>query len=686
MKNYLLEIGIEELPATNVVPAITQLKEKFTSLLKEYELNHAGIRTLATPRRLSLIVENLDENQKASTISVKGPSAKISFDENNQPTKALQGFMKSQGVMLEDLETIDNYVYAKVNKAEVPTAEILLEELPKLIKSINFPKNMKWGGKSIKFARPIRWIVSIFGEEIVPVDLEGIVAGNKTRGHRFLGSSDIEIQNADSYEEALKENYVIADSKKRMERIEFLSEKLAREVGGELHDDEALLSELTYITEFPTPILGKIKSEYLNLPPIVITTPMKEHLRFVPIYKNENNLLPYFISVRNGTEDNKDIVIKGNEKVLGARLEDAKFFYEADLTQSLDDLTERLDGIMYHEKLGTVRKRVDRLAGLTEKIGESLEIAQESKNQLKRAAEISKADLLTKMVSEFTELQGIMGEIYATKSGENSLVAKAIREQYLPRYSGDKLPETTVGSILSIADKLDAISGLFAVDITPTGSQDPFALRRAALGIINIIRNNKWNISIKQMIKDSLYEYVDKNNLVFDYEEVSDNIYEFIISRIKVILLEEGIRYDLVDAILKSKSEDIHQIFRRSNDLDTWIHEDDKDSAVEAFNRLNNIAVKAEHNHLDENMFNEEENNLYRAYAKVKEEIESSYKDAGFKEYLSKLESLVSPINKYLDDVLVFVDDVVVRENRLALLKTINDFINGILDFSSIIE
>lgn len=686
MKDFLLEIGVEELPATNVVPAITQLEEKVANMLKDYELSHEGIKTFTTPRRLSIVVKNLDENQKASTVMVKGPSAKISFDEDNQPTKALAGFMKAQGVTIADLETEDNYVYAKVNKAEVPTSEILMDEIPKIVKTINFPKNMKWGGKSIKFARPIRWMVALFGEEIVPIDLEGIIAGNITRGHRFLGRNDIVIKDAESYEAALDENYVVADSKKRMDRIEYASEKLAREVGGELHDDEALLSELTYITEYPTPILGKIKSEYLNLPPIVITTPMKEHLRFIPIYKNENSLLPYFISVRNGTEENKEIVIKGNEKVLGARLEDAKFFYEADLLADMDELTERLDEIIYHEKLGTVKKRVDRLVDLSEKIGDSLGIAHESKNQLKRAAEISKADLLTKMVSEFTELQGAMGEIYAVKSGENSLVAKAIREQYLPRHSGDKLPDTTIGSILSISDKLDAIAGLFAVDITPTGSQDPFALRRAALGIINIIRNNNWNISIKGMIKDSLYEYVDKNNLVFDYEKVSENIYDFIMSRMRVILLDEGIRYDLADAMLKSKSDDIYQIFKNGRELEEWINSGDKKLSIEAFNRLNNIAIKAESDDFDENTLGEEENNLFRAYAKVRQDIESSNIDVNYGRALTKLENLTDPINKYLDDVLVFVEDEAIKNNRLALLKTINDFINSILDFSGIIQ
>ncbi|MFB0972232.1 MAG: glycine--tRNA ligase subunit beta [Neofamilia sp.] len=570
MQDYLLEIGVEELPSTYINNAIKQLKSDFEKLLKDNGLKFEELVTYSTPRRLTVIVKDLVDSQEDSTELVKGPSAKIAYDESGIPTKALQGFMKSQGLEESDVEIKDDYVYGQKTIKARPLEEIFKESIPNLIKGINFPKNMKWGGKDIRFARPIRWLVSIYGENQLEISLEGIKSTNITRGHRFLGSNKIEISNPSEYKKLLEENYVIPEPEERRKIIKRGTERLAREMSGEIIEDRKLLDELVNIVEYPTAILGRIKEEHLELPRIVITTSMKEHLRFVPIYKDEDTLLPYFVSIVNGTDKHEDVVIKGNEKVLGARLEDARFFYNDDLEQNLEDLSNDLDGITYHEKLGSMKLRVERITQLVEKIGEQLDIAKESKGQLLRAASISKGDLLTKMVSEFTELQGIMGEIYAKNDGEDTLVSTAIKEQYMPRYAGAELPETTVGSILSICDKLYAISGMFAIGTIPTGSQDPFGLRRAALGIINIIRNNNWKLSIKEAIKDSLFAYVEKNNLVFDYQEVSESIYNFILSRIRVILLEEGVRYDLVDAILESKDEDIFNIFKKASEFKKW--------------------------------------------------------------------------------------------------------------------
>lgn len=685
MEDYLLEIGLEELPSSYIDNAIEQLKTDFEKFLNENSLKFEKVRTYSTPRRLAIIVENLDDSQEDSVEIVKGPSAKIAYDEAGNPTKALQGFMKSQGLEESDIEIKNDYIYGEKTIKARSLEEIFKESIPGLIKGINFPKNMKWGGKEIRFARPIRWLVSIYGEKELEIDVEGIKSTGVTRGHRFLGSGSIKITKPSEYAKLLEENYVIADPEERRKIIKRGTERLAREMCGEIIEDIELLDELVNIVEYPTAILGRIKEEHLELPNIVITTSMKEHLRFVPINKDEEQLLPYFVSIVNGTDEHSEVVIKGNEKVLGARLEDAKFFYEDDLQQNLEDLSKNLDGITYHEKLGTMKLRVERITQLVGKIGEQLDIAKESQEQLLRAAEISKGDLLTKMVSEFTELQGIMGEIYAKHDGEETLVSTAIREQYMPRYAGAELPETTVGSILSIGDKLDAISGMFAIGTIPTGSQDPFGLRRAALGIINIIRNNNWKFSIKEAIKDSLFTYVEKNNLVFDYEEVSEGIYNFILSRIKVILLDEGVRYDLVDAILESKDEDIFNIFKKAFELKKWIELKDRDKTVETFTRLNNIAIKGDSTDYNTELFNEYEDNLLKEFISVQSRVEEIGLEKNYVESLEIADSLANPINEFLDHVLVFDENVEIKNNRLALLKTVNEFLLNIIDFSKII-
>lgn len=684
--DYLIELGVEELPARYIDSGITQFKNRFEELLEDNKLKYDEIITYSTPRRLTLIIKDLDDSQEDSVEEVKGPSEKIAFDDDKNPTKALEGFMRSQGVYKDDIEIRDNYIYAKKTIKAKSLEEILNENMSDLILGINFPRSMKWGGKDIKFARPIRWLVSVYGNEHLPIEVADIKSDIYTRGHRFLGSSKIKIDKPENYEELLEENYVIPNPEKRKKRIKTGAERLAKENCGEIKDDEELLDELVNIVEYPSPILGRIKEEHLKLPNIVITTSMKEHLRFIPIYKDEETLLPYFISIVNGTDKHEDVVIKGNEKVLGARLEDAKFFYEEDLEKDLDELAEDLDGIIYHEKLGTMKLRVERITELVEKIGEQLDIASASQEQLQRAASISKSDLLTNMVDEFSELQGFMGEIYARESGEDNLVATALREQYMPRFSGDDLPETTVGSILSIGEKLDSISGMFAIGTIPTGSQDPFGLRRAALGIINIIRQNNWRLSFKETIRNSLFTYVEKNNLVFDYDSVSKDIFDFFKSRIRVMLLDEGVRYDLADAILETDDDDIFNIFKKAKELQEWFEKEDRSKDVETFRRLNNIAIKAESDEFDTELFNEYEEKLYDSFENIKEEIGELGLEKNYVESLDTALELTEPINEYLDNVLVFDDDEKIKNNRLGLLKTVNDYILKILDFSKIVD
>ena len=688
MNNYLLEIGVEELPSRFVNMAIEQLNEKSKKLLIENEIGFEDVKVYATPRRLSLIIEGLDEKQKDIQKEVKGPSVKIAYDDDKKPTKPLLGFMKSQNITEDDLIIKElkgtNYVFANISSIGRKSQEILAEIMPSLIRDINFPKNMRWGGKNIRFARPIRWIVSLLNNEVVPFDFEGIPVGNKTKGHRFLGSSDITIDEVNNYEKLLEENYVILDQNKRREIIKYESTKIAKSLGGEIHENEDLLEELTFIVEYPTPIKGSIKEKYLSLPKEVVTTTMIDHLRFTPIYSQDGELLPYFITVRNGTKDYEDIVIAGNEKVLGARLEDAKFFYEDDISKPLEDYVENLKGVLFNDKLGSMLEKEKRDGVVAKKIAKSLSFADEAIEALDRVSHLSKADLTTKMVIEFTELQGVMGEIYALNSGEKEIVATAIREQYLPKFAGDELPKSSVGSIFSLADKIDTIVGLFAIGEIPTGSADPFALRRSAIGIINIIRNTGWKFNLNEVIETSLYEYINDLGLTFNHEEVINNIREFFFGRIKTMLQEEGIRYDIIDAVLIPESE-IYNIFEKAKELNNWFN-DDRTNFVDAYNRINNLTKNVDFTEIDEELLKEEEKNLYNKFVESDDKFKDALSSENYKGAMDLLNDLVPSIDAFFDSVMVMAEDENIRQNRLALINSIEENIQKILKIENIVE
>lgn len=692
MNKYLLEIGVEELPARFVEMGLKQLEDKMKAMLREEGVSFGDTKAYATPRRLTLIIEDLADRQPDVEEEVKGPAKKISFDEKGQPTKPLEGFMRSQGVALEDLTEKEikgvPYIFVTTFKEGRSTVDLLREEVPNVLREIHFPKNMRWGGKNIRFARPIRWLVSLFNEEVVEFPFEGIPVGNVTRGHRFLGSSHITLKNPDVYLEELKKNYVIADQNERKEKIMYEAKRMAKSLGGEIKEDPDLLEELTYIVEYPTPITGNVKEEYLTLPKDVITTPMREHLRYIPVYRSGDTLMPYFITIRNGNSDYADIVAAGNEKVLGARLEDAKFFYNEDLKTPLADRVESLKGIVFQEKLGTIYDKVKRIRELSEKIGQYLEVAEETLEAVDRAALLSKCDLTTNMVQEFTELQGKMGEVYALKNGEEKIVAQAIREQYLPAFAGDELPKSTTGSILSLADKLDSIVGLFAIGLTPTGSQDPFALRRAAIGMIHMVNNNKWDLPLETIVDYALYIYVQQKGLAFNYKEVKDAILSFFGGRIRQMLLGEGIPYDVVDSVLSTESYDILELFLRAKGVTDWLAKEDRTEFIDAYTRLANLAVKYETPMVfDENTLEEkEEIALYKGYAALEEKLEGCICKKEFSEALDLANSLSGTIHNFFDNVMVLDKDPKKKGTRLALLHRIDEKIKEILDINKLVQ
>lgn len=689
-KKYLLEIGVEELPARFVGDALEQLKTNTSNLFKEERINYSDMKVYSTPRRLTLIIEGLEDKQGNLEETVKGPAKKIAFDQDGNPTKALLGFMRGQGIDISSIYVEEyngvEYVYGNVTKEGKSIEEILKQNISNIIKSINFPKSMKWGGKNLRFARPIRWLVSLLDDKIIPFDLEGIEASNITKGHRFLGSNRIVINNVDEYIESLKQNFVIVNQAERKDIIKYGCERLAKEKGGNLQHDDSLLDEVTNIVEYPTPMIGRIKEEYLSLPADVVITPMKEHLRFFPVLDDKKRLLPYFITVRNGNEDFIETVIKGNEKVLGARLEDAKFFYMDDINVPLESYVEELKRIVFQEKLGTLYDKTNRVKNLGVKIGEYLEVGEETEKNIERAGYLSKADLVTKMVSEFTELQGKMGMEYARTSEENEIVSLAIFEQYLPRFAGDELPTTTAGAVLSIADKIDTISGLFAIGIHPTGSQDPFGLRRQALGIINIILDKKLNLSINELVETALYFYVEINGLAFDYNKVKDQIIEFFNGRIRNMFMDMGIRYDIIDAVIGTNTDDIYDMKIRANKLNEWLKKEGLSEILSAFNRVSNLAEKAISDEVQRDLLTEDEIELYDSFNNVEEKINSSINKKEYDKALDQLVVLKEPIDNFFDKVMVMVEDEKIRNNRLGLLRKIYDTMLQICDLSKIVN
>lgn len=690
---YLLEIGVEEIPAKFINGALEQLKNNIGNMFKDNRIQYTDIHTYSTPRRLTVIVEGLSDRQEDLKEEVKGPAKRIAFNEDGTPNKALEGFLRSKGIEEKDIVIKEyngeDYVFANIVKNGKETVEVISEKVADVIKSITFPKSMKWGGKNIRFARPIRWIVSIFNDRVVNFDLEGIKVGNVTKGHRFLGSQHIELNSVDEYITKLEENFVIVDQKKRKEMIKYNSERLAKEKGGSVLFDEWLLDEVTNIVEYPTPLLGNIKDEYLNLPKDVIITPMREQLRFFPVVNDHKRLLPYFVTVRNGNKEYSDIVIKGNEKVLGARLEDAKFFYYEDIKEPLENYVEKLKDIIFQEKLGTLYDKTLRVQKLANKIGDYLEVGEETQKNVHRAAYLSKADLATKMVYEFTELQGKMGMEYASQSGENEIVSTAIYEQYLPKFAGDDLPTTTAGAILSIADKMDTIAGSFAIGIQPTGSQDPYGLRRQALGIIHIILDKRLNLSLNDIVEYALYIYVENQGLVFDYNDVKQEIIDFFAGRLKNMFGDMGIRYDIIDGVLSAGLDDIYDLKVRAEKINQYMleNEDMLSEVLTTFNRVINLANKATSTEVKRDLLVEEEEiELYDTFNRIDESVTEYINKKAYDKALEQFITLKEPVDKFFDHVMVMVEDEQIRENRLGLLAKISEKMLMICDLSKLVK
>ncbi|RDY23954.1 glycine--tRNA ligase subunit beta [Romboutsia maritimum] len=686
MNNYLLfEVGVEELPSRFVSSTLDQVKNNLTKLFNENRISFDNIETYGTPRRLTFIVKGISETQSNLEEEVKGPAKKIAVDENGNFTKPVLGFMKSKNLKESDVYFKqvgkDEYVFGTIRQEGKETSEVLKVILPEAVKSVTFPKAMRWGGKNMRFARPIRWLVTLLNNQVLEFDLEGIKSSNVTKGHRFLGQSEFEVNSLEDYLNKLEENFVILDQDKRKAIIKKQCIEVANSLGGEVEFDEDLLEEVTHLVEYPTAFYGEFDENYAKLPKEVVTTPMQQHQRYFPVSK-DGKLLPNFIAVRNGNDYRIDKVKAGNEKVLVARLEDALFFYKEDTKKSLETYIEKLKTVVFQAKLGTVFDKTLRIEKLSEDILNTLGLSNE-KEDTKRAAKLAKADLVTGMVFEFTELQGIMGKEYAKVSGENEAVSEAIFEHYLPRFAGDILPQTNPGIALSISDKLDSIAGFFAIGIQPTGSQDPYALRRQALGILSILMDKKLEVNLQELVGHALDNY---SNLEFNKEEVTSQIIEFFRERIKNLFRELGIRYDVIDAVLSSDINDISDMHLRAVELNKWLQKDELVEMLTAFNRVSTLAQKSNSIKVDETLLKEKaEVDLYNEFKKIQSKVELLLKDKMYSDALDAFASLRPLVDNMFDTVMVMDKDESIKNNRLGLLRQIYDTMLKICDLSKIV-
>lgn len=682
-KDLLLEIGTEEVPAHVMPGVLAQLKERAEKAFQENRIAFASVRTLGTPRRMALLVKDLAEKQADVTSENRGPSVKIAFDADGKPTKAAQGFARGQHVAPEDLVEKDGYVYAVVHETGKETAELLKTLLPELICALSFPNNMRWGSLEFKFIRPIRWLVALFDSEVIPFEVANVTSGRVSRGHRFLSQGDFSIAKADDYEKDCEAQYIIVDSEKRKAMIRAQIEAVAKENGGRAEITDDLLEEVLYLVEYPTALCGRFEEKYLQLPPEAVITPMRDHQRYFPVKDDAGKLLPLFITVRNGGKEYLETVQHGNERVLRARLADAQFFFDEDRKKSLEEHRDKLKTVVFQQGLGTMYEKTERLAQLADFIADEIGADEKAHKHARRAALLSKADLVTGMVTEFTELQGIMGREYAKLDGECDKVAIAIDEHYMPRFAGDVQPQTTAGRIVSTADKIDTIVGTFHLGKIPTGSQDPFALRRQALGLVHMVIEAKYHLSISRLVAKAMDLYG-----ITEAEErakMQADVAEFLRLRLRNVLEAEQIRYDAADAVL-GDVDDIYNVLLRARAVTAFTGQKDAAQSMQAFVRVANIARKSAAETIYPERFHmAEEMALYQAYTSTKSAVESLVSGEDFEGAIDALTELAAPIDAFFDNVMVMDKDEAIKDNRLALLRGVDGIIREVADFTKLV-
>ena len=680
-KDLLFEIGAEEIPAGFMPNILGQLKQLAETKLNDAHLPFESIATYGTPRRLALIVKGLADTSAEISERHKGPSASIAYDADGNATKAAIGFARGKGLDVADLVVEDGYIYAETKTAGVPAKDIVTEMLPQLITGLNFPKSMHWGNLDAKFVRPVRWLVALLDEDVIPVEFATVQSGNVTRGHRFLGADEITIKNAASYVDTLKENFVMVDQDARCELISKQLHDMAASKNASIVWDDDLLEEINYLVEWPTALCGGFEESYLALPDAAIITPMKDHQRYFPLVDQDGKLLPMFLTVRNGSDHSIEVVQAGNERVLRARLDDAKFFFNEDRKKPLIDRQDGLTKIVFQEGLGNLADKTERLLKLGRVFGEECGLHEDTVVVLERATELAKTDLTTGMVTEFTELQGVMGKEYALLDGESPEVAEAIFEQYLPRFAGDVLPQTEAGKVLSIIDKVDNIVATFSRGLIPTGSQDPYALRRQTIGILNILLGSEWNISLRPIFKASM-ELL--NVPAEKQEELLGQVEEFFTLRLKNIFLDREVPHHVIDLLLSNNELSVADAEGLVNAL-LANRIDENVELVQAYTRMYNLVKDVEYTGVNSDLLKEDaEKELFEAASKASEASSAAWEAGDYDAVVAVPATLVPAINKFFEDVMVMDKDEAIKANRLQLVRLAYSVMAIIGDISSL--
>lgn len=714
MEKLLFEIGTEEIPAKFMPGILKQLKELAAAKMQELRIPFEDITVYGTPRRMAFIAGGVAETQADVVVEAKGPSVKIAY-VSGAPSKAAQGFARGQGVDVKDLVVRDNYVYAVKHLAGQPVVELLPGLLMDILTSLSFPKTMRWADYEFRFVRPIRWIVALFGDQIIPVEICGVKSGKFSMGHRFMQQSlkaaaesqgllsaalskvgnkvysalagvkgAVEIPSAGDYKKVMYDNFVMVDQDERRALILQQIKDLAAQNGGEAEINEDLLEEVNYLVEWPTALCGKFEEKFLSLPKECIITPMREHQRYFPVLDEDGNLLNKFITVRNGGSEHLDIVTHGNERVLRARLSDAEFFFNEDRAIKLEDRLEKLKTVSFQEGLGNMYDKSERLVKMAEMLRFAINTPVDEE-ELRRCALLCKTDLVTGMVIEFTELQGVMGREYALLDGEKPEVATGIFEHYLPRFAGDALPATTIGRIVGIGDKLDNICATFSRGLAPTGSQDPYALRRQALGVINILIDANYHISLAKIIAGTLYLLDIKPE---ETGKLVPQIMEFFKQRLRNLLMDQGIRYDVIDAVFADKrNDDMVDLAVRCKALAAYVEAGNAEPLVQVSVRVSNLCKKIEKEvAISGALFKDEsENKLHEVVAAVSKEIIPEIVLYDYAAVLKAGEKVIEPVNTFFDNVMVMDEDENVKNNRLAMLEEVRGIVNAVGDLSLLV-
>lgn len=691
-KELILEIGTEEIPAGFLDDAVENLASLAKRALDENSLSYENVESYGTPRRLTLRVKGLVDKQEDREEEAYGPPIKIAFDEKGNPTKPALGFAKAQGVDIKKLTTVKRdrgeFLALKRKIKGQKTDKILKEILPELILSLPFRKSMKWGDGDITFVRPLRWILSLFGSKTISFELEGLKSSSKSYGHRFMNPKPFKVSNWEDYEKGLEDGYVLLDQNKRSETIHKGITELADKIGGLVPDDPELLETVTNLVEIPLVLKGDFEEEFLALPKEVLISVMKYHQKYFPVFSKskKGELLAHFIFVCGTPVKDTDVVVKGNERVIRARFSDARFFFDEDKSAPLWDNFEDLKGMVFLSGVGSYYDKTERLKILANELGDSLGFENNTRH-IVRAAFLSKTDLATQMVFEFPELQGIMGKYYAELSGETKEIAKAIEEHYMPISRDGDLPETDFGSILSIADKIDNISSCFISGLIPTGTSDPYALRRQAIGIINIVFERDFNLSLKELFQASLKSIINQtdNRYSDSLEKTLDAIMSFMTERFRNIMIVEDFPQDVVDAVVSVEFDNILDAKRKIEALTRFRKAADFEALGIAFKRVVNIVKGHTGNNFSERHLVElVEKDLYKSFKEVRDKIQAKILEKNYLDSLLLMKNLKEPVDKFFDNVMVMDKDPKIKENRLSMLSEIKNLFFKIADFSKL--